>query len=132
MARLGKQRVEAWQCLNGLALGEAYGWWHHPCTQMWVGYDDALAHYYNLSLQVFEEHGGRNDKLWYMPTGDIILPDWFGDERLHSRHRSQLLGKARDHYSQFGWDEDPGLDYWWPGRGYYDRETQSYYGNDQT
>jgi len=37
-----------------------------------------------------------------------------GEEKLHSSHRAALLLKDQEWYGQFGWTEEPGMEYWWP------------------
>lgn len=44
----------------------------------------------------------------------IEMPPWLGCEKFHSSHRAALLHKDRDWYSQFGWSEEPELNYVWP------------------
>jgi len=46
---------------------------------------------------------------------DDNKPIWWGDERVHSTHRSRLLQKDPVHYGQFNWEEasmEP-QSYWW-------------------
>jgi hypothetical protein len=50
-ARLGKQRVEAYQILRALE-GKSKGWTNHPATKMWRGYERALRQY--LRIMIFE------------------------------------------------------------------------------
>lgn len=59
---------------------------------------------------------------WYASTEgplcfrgwDDDAPWWWGDEKFHSSHRSNLLRKDPKHYRQFGWTDDPTKDYYWP------------------
>ena len=116
--RLGKQRAEALQVLNALSAfreRRPYGWKNHPVARMWRGHDDALRLYLNLSLDEWERRGFRNN----MPrhsfgSEDPALPAWWGAERLHASHRSNLLRKAPTHYGRFGWSEPDDLPYFWP------------------
>ena len=41
-------------------------------------------------------------------------PPWFGDERVHASHRSNLLRKDSEFYGQYGWKESSDLPYFWP------------------
>lgn len=43
-------------------------------------------------------------------------PWWLGNDALHASHRSNLLMKKPEHYSQFGWTDVPAekLRYLWP------------------
>jgi len=116
--RLGKQRVEAKQILETLR-GQSNGWKNHPAVKMWYGYEEALAVYGAIMCQEWINRGFRDSLKAYffarMSTSvTTALPPWLGDERLHSSHRANLLRKAPEHYSQFGWTEKPAEGYWWP------------------
>ena len=113
--RLGKQRVEAKQILNALT-GNSAGWRNHPATLMWEGHVDALKAYYNQSVLLWVERGYNNTlPLQVIPTSvNLVLPPWFGLERFHSSHRSALLFKDLEWYSQFRWTESPEYNYYWP------------------
>lgn len=116
--RLGNQRCEAKVILKTL-LGESAGWRHHPAVRMWRGYEHALCRYAIVICEVWRARGFNDEQLEYFEQkletvsrgGD---PFWFGDSRLHSSHRSNLLRKNLEHYSKFGWKESPDLSYWWP------------------
>lgn len=113
-ARLGKQRVEAMQLLNGQRP-------YHPASIMWRGYEGALARY---TLAICAEWTGRGyvdsvaDKVldrWQSEWTDSPMPPWFGDFAFHRAHRSNLLRKNREHYAPFfelGLPDN--LDYLWP------------------
>jgi len=121
--RLGKQRVECLQifrCLNGKELR----WRNHPAVLMWKGYAYQFAKY---SLTVCDEwiSRGYRDSCYskiekeyedYQPSINLVKPPWLGDERLHSSHRAALLAKDYKWYSQFGWSEEPKIEYYWPVR----------------
>ena len=116
--RLGKQRVEALQVLNALAAareGRPYGWLRHPCVRMWRGHDALLGAYLNAALDEWRRRGFRNT-IPRRPTAalGLTLQPWWGDERLHASHRSNLLRKDPAHYGRFGWTEPPDLPYHWP------------------
>lgn len=112
--RLGKQRVEAMQILKALAE-PTYGWQNHPAVKMWRGHEQALTMYYNESLVAFAEVGGRNIKLQPKVVEPLVeLPEWLGNEQVHSTHRANLLRKDPVHYGQFGWSETPVEGYFWP------------------
>jgi len=122
-ARLGKQRVECLQIFRANSLTDpTVGWRNHPTTLMWWGFDQALASY---ALAVCEEWTRRNyvsnitsfftDFLATCPDWtDACDPPWLGHPAFHASHRAALLAKDPAHYSQFGWAEEPKLDYWWP------------------
>ena len=44
----------------------------------------------------------------------IVSPHWMGDKGFHAAHRSNLLRKDPEHYSQFEWAESSDLEYVWP------------------
>ena len=118
-ARLGKQRVEAYQIIRTLD-GVTKGWRNHPAVRMWRGYEPALLVY---ALAICDEW----DRRGYADTvreklaahlrddgGEPKLPPWLGDEALHASHRSNLLRKDPDFYGRYGWPEPPDLPYVWP------------------
>jgi len=114
--RLGKQRVEAKQILNIVSgISPFSRWRNHPAVNMWRGYSQALRHYYNIALNVWIAKGYKNTMVHaiYDDT-PIIFPDWLGDKRLHSSHRSNLLRKKPDFYSKYGWSEADDMPYFWP------------------
>jgi len=124
--RLGKQRVEAFQLLNILLNRTATkGWRSHPATLMWTGYNAALQRYFNLSLEEWIGRGFRNTMSKEEIESEIITPAWFGDDRLHSSHRSNLLRKDPEYYGQYGWSEPPDLPYFWPSEHGYTKKRDS-------
>jgi len=112
--RLGKQRVEAYQILR-IVLGEnpISGWRHHPITKMWMGYPSALKLYINYCIKEWKKRGFKNTMKTYKVPKIIEYPKWFGDERVHSSHRSNLLRKDKIYYNKFGWTEPDNLPYFW-------------------
>lgn len=118
--RLGKQRIETWQLYLSLT-NPSYGWKNHPASKMWKGYEIALLHYGVANCETWISRG-YNDSL--LPRFKNALenhagvpyefPWWLGNEKLHSSHRSRLLAKKPDWYSQFGWTEPTNIPYWWP------------------
>lgn len=113
--RLGKQRSEAKimvKSIQGWYSTDA--WLKHPCTQMWKDHVEWLMMYHDFAIKEWERRGFRNNMKAYLEFPDYEPPSWMGDERLHSSHRAALLYKDYDYYSQFGWKEEPKLDYWWP------------------
>jgi hypothetical protein len=111
--RLGKQRLEVQQILNALRVPGA-GWANHPATKMWRGYEAALCTYGQAIITEWVRRGYKNSMNFDMGPCLLIMPLWLGDERFHSAHRAALLHKAPEHYAQFGWTEEPRVDYWWP------------------
>lgn len=116
--RLGKQRVEVMQLLK--ALRDGGGWANHPATKMWRGHTRYLALY---GLAICDEWISRGYKdtcreriAFEFSRHCGVPPAWLGDPEFHASHRSNLLRKAPEHYSQFGWTEPDDLEYVWPVR----------------
>jgi hypothetical protein len=62
----------------------------------------------------FFEQLVKYDDLWLDGKYSEELPVWWSNEDFYSSHRSALLYKNYGWYSQFGWKEEPKLDYIWP------------------
>tara|TARA_Y100000593_G_scaffold91804_1_gene181619 strand:+ start:430 stop:843 length:414 start_codon:yes stop_codon:yes gene_type:complete len=114
--RLGKQRVEALQIYNIVSGKRTTGGWiNHPAVKMWRGYSELLACYHNVMIQEWVNRG-YNNNMQVIPEHDWFIkkyPSWLGNNKLHSSHRSNLLRKDYNHYSQFGWTEPSDLNYYW-------------------
>jgi hypothetical protein len=115
--RLGKQRVETFQVLNILLdRTPTKGWRNHPVTVMWTGYESALQLYQNYTIQEWISRGYKNTMLLEdFDMNSVVMPHWFGLEEFHRSHRSNLLRKDYEYYSQY-FDEDPNLPYYWPAK----------------
>lgn len=118
MKRLGKQRVETFQLLR-TNFGLVAGWRNHPAAKMWIGYEGALIAY---GVGICDEWISRGYKdtcrekiLSFGDPDAQNMPPWWGAEEVHSSHRSALLRKNPDWYSQFSWTDDPNVEYFWPG-----------------
>jgi hypothetical protein len=116
--RLGKQRVEAWMIHDILTNPDSRwkSWLRHPVVPMWRGYEDALSLYFWAMVEEWKRRGYRSTIELPVPPGEVELPPWLGDERLHGSHRSRLLQKEPEWYGRFGWREESGRPYWWPSR----------------
>lgn len=120
--RLGKQRVETKQILLALPKTEG-GWINHPATKMWRGHEVSLCQY-GLAMCWEWQRRGYKDSLYdffaaalaqYEEDGRTFLPPpWLGEDEIHASHRSNLLRKDREFYSQYGWAESDDLPYVWP------------------
>lgn len=120
--RLGKQRSESKILING-------GWPYHPISKMWANYKPALIKY---TWEICKEWRNRGYKdtvyLFLINTAfeeglisertvsamnDLVFtePKWLGNPFLHASHRSNLLRKLPNYYSQFGWTEPDNLPY---------------------
>ncbi|RIL06091.1 MAG: cytoplasmic protein [Proteobacteria bacterium] len=124
--RLGKQRVEAYQCLRALRV-PGYGWRHHPAVRMWRGFDEALAAYGIAMCRAWIRAGCRDTvagkialELGREPRGQPalrragLLPPWLGSRALHRSHRSALVRKDPRWYRRHFPDVPPDLPYVWP------------------
>ncbi len=108
--RLGKQRVETKQILMALN-GETTGWVNHPATKMWRGHEFALAYYGSIMSLEWKRRGYVDNLLPYFieRMRDLTvqgkrydgLPWFIGNSRFHESHRSNLLRKAPEYYSEF-------------------------------
>ena len=126
--RLGKQRVETFQLLVAAEdpwawetrvrrtgnTKEPKGWKNHPAKTMWDGYTEALKLYYNYSIYEWIRRGYNNTMERAPVDISAPMPPWFGDDKLHSSHRSNLLRKDSNYYSIYGWSEDTKQEYYWP------------------
>lgn len=132
--RLGKQRVEALQIANALIterltydprgyhLPVKKGWLHHPAVKMWRGHEGFLLAYtsYIMNEWVIRGYDNTKCKEWLCLIAPCVYgetcvpPPWWHDDRIFSSHRAALLAKNYEWYSQFGWAEEPKLDYFWP------------------
>jgi hypothetical protein len=113
--RLGKQRVETFQVLNILLdRTPTKGWRNHPVTLMWTGYESALQLYQNYTIQEWINRGYKNTmQLEIIELDLVVFPHWFGLDEFHRSHRSNLLRKDYEYYSQY-FDEPSNLEYYWP------------------
>lgn len=112
--RLGKQRVETFQVLN-ILLGrtDSKGWVNHPVTRMWRGFEEALKVYQNFTIGEWIRRGYNNNMSFeIVDESKLVLPFWFGDDRVHRSHRSNLLRKNFEYYSQY-FSEPTNLEYYW-------------------
>jgi pyrimidine dimer DNA glycosylase len=116
-ARLGKQRVEAFQIVRTLD-GVTKGWRNHPAVRMWRGHEAALLEYGAQVCAEWVRRGNADtvgEKLGaHARTGPVELPPWFGDDAFHASHRSNLIRKDPAWYRSFGWTEPDDLPYVWP------------------
>jgi hypothetical protein len=116
-ARLGKQRVEAYQIIRTLD-GVTRGWRNHPAVRMWRGFEPALLAYGMAICDEWDRRGYpdtvREKLAVHRRRGRVRMPAWLGDEAFHASHRSNLLRKDPDWYGRFGWTEPPDLPYVWP------------------
>lgn len=124
--RLGKQRVEALQCLRALRV-PGYGWRHHPAVRMWRGCDEALAAY-GLAICRAWIRAGCADTVAGKLVAELgreprrqpelrrlgLLPRWLGRRAFHRAHRSMLIAKDPGWYRPRFPGVPEGLPYLWP------------------
>lgn len=122
--------LESMRCLDKSRLGNQVwregitlirgGWKNHPASKMWRGHEYHLGLYLLAGCQVLAERGKEYPEIVkkiktemekHKNTGP---PDWFGNKQFHASHRSKLLFKNKQWYSQFGWTEPDNLEYVWP------------------
>lgn len=117
--RLGKQRVETLQLLNAIN-GLSKGWVNHPAAVMWRDNINGLIAYGVACCDAWTERGYKDtcrDKILAHGEADRNdMPTWWGDWRVHSSHRANLLRKDKDYYSAHGWTDDPTMPYFWPNQ----------------
>lgn len=117
--RLGKQRVEAYQIISAITGrkkldGTPYkGWINHPCSVMWRNYVPALKYYMNECISEWESRGFKNNMKKEEVPETFEYPFWFGDSRFHDSHKSNLLKKDVEFYSQYNWEVNPDNPYIW-------------------
>jgi hypothetical protein len=106
---------------------EPKGWYNHPATKMWRGYETALYAYIQQMVIEWKSRGYKStigdkaqatilraNELGIIDSADLRFPNWMQDKdfysRLTSSHRTALLSKNYEWYSQFNWDEDHGVE----------------------
>lgn len=140
--RLNKQALEGWQILMTLLELDPQGnhriprgWVNHPAVKMWRGHEMALYLYIDAMVIEWKRRGykstiGDKAKATIIRASKLGLlsetsssPDWIANleqfKEIASSHRTALLNKDYEWYSQFGWPEDAGYrpetyDYIWP------------------
>lgn len=113
--RLGKQRVECLQILTTLTTGSR--WQNHPAVKMWRDFEQDLIRYGLAICKEWKKRGYKDtctEKIakfreLYPVTRKGVHPRFIGNTLFHSSHRSALLFKKPDWYSQFGWQESPAI-----------------------
>ena len=120
--RLGKQRVECLQINNALEYrktnnlfkenGKKRGWLNHKCTLMWVGKEQFLRLYAIACCEEWKARGYTDNLMprfkaqFAASTQFPFVPEWWGNAAIHKSHRSMLVQKLPEHYSQVFTDYD--------------------------
>jgi hypothetical protein len=91
---------------------------NYPLVKMWRSHSNLLVQYGRATCLEWMDRGYEDNIYDQLEGFETKLPEskptWLGDERLHASHRGRLLAKQPEWYSQFGWNEKPRKDYWWP------------------
>lgn len=130
--RLGKQRVESYDsiylCYRHKGIDKRiefnksnkqveYLWKrykNHPAVLMYINYINYLKLYYNTIRQEWISRGYNNSLPKLRIHGKIIVPHFIGNRKFHNSHKSNLLRKNSNYYSQFNWKIKNDLPYFWP------------------
>lgn len=110
--RLNKQLLEGRQIYSILSSQRTTGGWvNHPAVKMWRNYDNGLFAYLTGVYDVCNDRGIATEKNWsailemhnsnwHRGTG-VIMPPWWGDNRVHESHRNNLYAKDPEYYDDF-------------------------------
>ncbi len=127
--RLGKQRVEILQILQTLLKKKKrikkIGWKNHPAVLQWKSYEMTLIKYGFVVCDEWIKRGFKDTVRWKLldisrnfKESAFRFPfSWWGNDKYHSSHRSNLLRKNFKFYSQYGWSESADIPYYWPVKG---------------
>lgn len=113
--RLLKQLLEGRQIYKILSTNQHKGaWTNHPAVKMWRNYDMGL---YSYLIAMRDECGSRGiswEKNWdaiqtmhdnnWNRGDNVVMPPWWGDERVHQSHRNNLYRKDPEYYAEFSND----------------------------
>ena len=93
---------------------------------MWKGYEEALLYYGICTCKEWIKRGYKDTMLErFEKEADRLIEDedmeiymynkplWLGKRAFHASHRSNLLRKNKEWYSQFNWKEKDNLPYIW-------------------
>jgi hypothetical protein len=118
--RLNKQKVEIYQILNCISLGDkAKGWKNHPAVRMARNYEQFFISY---ALAIANECLARGYKDTLIPKIEAFklvfkeykVPPYWGNQEFHKSHMSNLIRKLPEHYGKLWPDIPDNLPYVWP------------------
>jgi hypothetical protein len=127
--RLNKQLLEGRQIYKIVSSQQSKGAWvNHPAVKMWRGYDNALFKYLKVIKDECLSRNIQTEKNWNALTemhewnwnrgNNVVMPLWWGDERVHQSHRNNLYRKDPEYYAEFNQDRFVSCcdrcNYWWP------------------
>jgi hypothetical protein len=143
--RLNKQLLEGRQIYSILTSKKTTGAWvNHPAVKMWRNFDTALYSYLYAVYVECNNRGIKTDKNWQAiqemhnanwDRGDnVVMPHWWGDERVHQSHRNNLYVKDPEYYAEFYGDSRvtccETCNYFWPSHTlFYNYEFMNTYEN---
>lgn len=110
--RLNKQLLEGRQIYGILSAGKTTGAWvNHPAVKMWRSYDNGLYAYLYEIKEECVRRGIQTKKNWeaieemhewnWNRGGNVVMPPWWRDERVHLSHRQNLYAKDPIAYYHF-------------------------------
>lgn len=110
--RLNKQLLEGRQIYKILASNQRKGaWTQHPAVKMWRNYDMGLYSYLTAIRDECDKRGIKWNKNWdaiqtmhdnnWSRGDNVVMPPWWGDERVHQSHRNNLYRKDPEYYAEF-------------------------------
>lgn len=119
--RLRNQRRESKSILT--SIESMSGWFNHPATRMWWGYERHLCLYTLAIMDECKRRGTKSEtRSWFIDRLSRYpdrVPHYIGDEAFHKSHRSNLIRKQPEIYRDvLGWTEQDDLPYIWPGSYY--------------
>lgn len=127
--RLNKQLLEGRQIYGILSSGKRKGAWvNHPAVLMWRYRENSLFNYLEAIKKECDLRGISTSKNWEAITKmhesnwdrgtNAIMPEWWGDERVHQSHRNNLYVKDSEYYAEFIHDKRvtccDRCNYFWP------------------
>lgn len=127
--RLNKQLLEGRQVYSILSSQRTTGGWvNHPAVRMWRNYDMGLFSYLESVKDECVNRGISTDKNWsaildmheknWHRGNNVVMPPWWGDDRVHLSHRYNLFHKAPELYGLFEHERNftccGKCNYFWP------------------
>jgi hypothetical protein len=67
----------------------------------------------NASIDEWVRRGFKNTMNYEDIDVPVTYPEWWGNQKFHDSHKSNLLKKDVDFYSQYRWNVDPTNPYVW-------------------
>lgn len=110
--RLNKQLLEGRQVYGIISSGRTTGGWvNHPAVKMWRNFDNGLFAYLTGIVNECTRRGISTEKNWnaicemheanWNRGSGVVMPPWWGDERVHLSHRQNLYKKDPEYYAYF-------------------------------